>query len=127
MGLVVAQRNAARAIALSAMLASFENGLDEVSWDAGHLAKMEGLVDDLREFDAEQAEADLRRFLELAERDRGEPYYVSNLFALGETLLSRERVADARAIYTEVLTLAPNFEPARQRLAQIDAAGTPPP
>ncbi|MBC8872757.1 MAG: protein kinase [Planctomycetes bacterium] len=54
MGYTVAERNATRASALVALNASFDNGLDEASWDAEHFAEMQALAAQIEELDADQ-------------------------------------------------------------------------
>ena len=54
-GLSVAQRNAARATALSAILTSFDDDLDEEDWDVAHLEKLESQIAEIDKLETGQA------------------------------------------------------------------------
>jgi len=57
MGLVVAQRNAARASALAALSTTFDSGLAERDWTAEHVAKMEEMVTEIGQLNRDQGRA----------------------------------------------------------------------
>ena len=54
MGFMVAQRNAARASALAALNATFDQGLGQTDWDAGHVSELKDLAAQIEDLNADQ-------------------------------------------------------------------------
>jgi len=64
MGLVVAQRNAARASALAALSTTFDSGLAERDWTAEYVAKMEEMATEIGQLNRDQGLAAQHRLYE---------------------------------------------------------------